>query len=138
MYNVYLRVIFIVALGKVSLGFQGILRNLRREASCHFRNKKREYFKGKVTDIELTVRIRTSETCITEFKKVYQPKTNLVKGERGDLLADPEKILKGGRITSVSNCMYRGQGVLGGPKFTQQSHLCQSLVPLSLRSLSER
>jgi hypothetical protein len=30
---------------------------------------------------------------ITEFKKGYQPKTNLVKDERGDLLADPQNIL---------------------------------------------
>jgi hypothetical protein len=29
---------------------------------------------------------------ITEFKKGYQPKTNLVKDERGDLV-DPQKIL---------------------------------------------
>jgi hypothetical protein len=29
----------------------------------------------------------------TEFKKGYQPKTNLVKDERGGLLADPQKIL---------------------------------------------
>jgi hypothetical protein len=30
---------------------------------------------------------------ITEFKNGYQPETNLVKDERGDLLADPQKIL---------------------------------------------
>jgi hypothetical protein len=30
---------------------------------------------------------------ITEFKKGYQPKINLVKDERGDLLADPQKNL---------------------------------------------
>jgi hypothetical protein len=30
---------------------------------------------------------------ITEFKKGYQPKTNLIKHERGDLLADPQQIL---------------------------------------------
>jgi hypothetical protein len=30
---------------------------------------------------------------ITEFKKGYQPKTNLVKDERGDHLADHKKIL---------------------------------------------
>jgi hypothetical protein len=28
------------------------LRNVRREASRHFRNKKREYLKGKITEIE--------------------------------------------------------------------------------------
>jgi hypothetical protein len=30
---------------------------------------------------------------INEFKKGYQPRTNLVEDERGDLLADPHKIL---------------------------------------------
>jgi hypothetical protein len=30
---------------------------------------------------------------INEFKKGYQPRTNLIKDERGDLLADPHKIL---------------------------------------------
>jgi hypothetical protein len=30
---------------------------------------------------------------INEFKKFYQPRTNLVKDERGDLLPDPHKIL---------------------------------------------
>jgi hypothetical protein len=30
---------------------------------------------------------------VTEFKKGYQPRANLVKDERGDLLADPRKIL---------------------------------------------
>jgi hypothetical protein len=29
------------------------LRNVRREASRHFRNKKREYLKGRITEIEL-------------------------------------------------------------------------------------
>jgi hypothetical protein len=35
--------------------------------------------------------IRDLYRGITEFKKGYQPKTNLIKDERGDLLADPEK-----------------------------------------------
>jgi hypothetical protein len=30
---------------------------------------------------------------INEFKKGYQPRTNLVKDKRGGLLADPHKIL---------------------------------------------
>jgi hypothetical protein len=37
--------------------------------------------------------IRDLYRGITEFKKGYQPKTNLVKGERGDLLEDPQKVL---------------------------------------------
>jgi hypothetical protein len=72
------------------------LHNVRREASGHFRNKKREYLKDKITDIELNSKnknIKELYRGITEFKKGYQPKTNLVKDERGDLLADPQKIL---------------------------------------------
>jgi hypothetical protein len=86
--------------------------------------------KGKITDIELNSKnknIRDLHKSITEFKKGYQPKTNLVKDERGNLLVDPQKILT----------RWRDQVVLCRLKFTQQSHLCQSLVPLRLRSLSE-
>jgi hypothetical protein len=51
--------------------------------------------KGKITEIELNSKnknIRDLYRGITEFKKGYQLKTNLVKDERGDL-ADPQKIL---------------------------------------------
>jgi hypothetical protein len=81
------------------------LRNVRGDASTRFRNKKGEYLKDKITDIELNSKIKNIRDLyrgITEFKKGYQPKTNLVKDEKGDLLADPKKILLGGRITSVS------------------------------------
>jgi hypothetical protein len=72
------------------------LCNVKKEASRHFRNKKTEYLKGKITEIELNSEnknIRDLYSSITEFKKGYQPKTNLVKDERGKLLADPQKIL---------------------------------------------
>jgi hypothetical protein len=70
------------------------LRNVRREATRHSRNKKREYLKGKITDIELNSKNKNTRDLyrgITEFKKDYKPKTNPVKDERGDLLADPQK-----------------------------------------------
>jgi hypothetical protein len=72
------------------------LYNVRMEASRHFRNKKREYLKDKINEIELNSKnknIRDLCRGITEFKKGYQPKTNLVKDERGYLLVDPQKIL---------------------------------------------
>jgi hypothetical protein len=37
--------------------------------------------------------IRNLYRGINEFKKGYQPRTNLVKDERGNLLVDPHKIL---------------------------------------------
>jgi hypothetical protein len=59
-------------------------------------NKKREYLKDKITAIELNNKnknIRDLYRGIPKFKKGYQPKTNLVKDERVDLLADPQKML---------------------------------------------
>jgi hypothetical protein len=65
------------------------------EASRHFRNKKREYLEDKINEVELNSKnknLRDLYRGITEFKTGYQPKTNLVKDERGDL-ADRQKIL---------------------------------------------
>jgi hypothetical protein len=65
------------------------LSNVRNEASRHFRNKKREYLKDKINELESSSnnkKIRDLYMVITEFKKGYQPKTNLVKDERGDYL----------------------------------------------------
>jgi hypothetical protein len=39
------------------------MSNVRREASRHFRNKKMEYLKDKINELESN-RTRTSETCI--------------------------------------------------------------------------
>jgi hypothetical protein len=40
--------------------------------------------------------IRDLYRDINEFKNGYQPRTNLVKEEKGDLLADPHKIVNSG------------------------------------------
>jgi hypothetical protein len=72
------------------------LGNVKMEASRYFRNKKIIYLRGKITEIDLNSKnknIRDLYRGITEFKKGYQPKTNQVKDRRGDLLADPQKIL---------------------------------------------
>jgi hypothetical protein len=72
------------------------LSNVRWEASRHFRNKKMEYFKDKINELELNSKnknIRDLYRCINEFDKGYQPRTNLVKDEKVDLLADPHEIV---------------------------------------------
>jgi hypothetical protein len=72
------------------------LSNVRWEASRHFRNRKREYLKGKINELELNSKnnnIRDLFRGITEIKKGYQPRTNLVKDEKGDLLAYPNNFL---------------------------------------------
>jgi hypothetical protein len=53
--------------------------------------------KDKINELESNSKnknIRDLYRGINEFKKVYRPRTNLVKDERGDLLVDPHKILK--------------------------------------------
>jgi hypothetical protein len=72
------------------------LSYVRREASRYFRKKKREYLKDKVNELESYSKnknIRDLYRGINEVNKGCKPRTNLVKYERGDLLADPHNIL---------------------------------------------
>jgi hypothetical protein len=72
------------------------LNNARQEASRHFRNKKREYLKAKINELEINSKnknIRELYRGINDFKKGYQPRTNIVKDEKGDLVTDCHSIL---------------------------------------------
>jgi hypothetical protein len=72
------------------------LNNVRREASRHFRNKKREYLKDKINELASNSKknnIRDLYRGINEFKRGYQPRNNLAKDENWDLLADSHSIL---------------------------------------------
>jgi hypothetical protein len=72
------------------------LSDVRRKDSRHFRNKKRGYVKDIIKELESNSEnknFRDLYRGINEFKKGYQPRSNLGKDERGDLLADPHKIL---------------------------------------------
>jgi hypothetical protein len=72
------------------------VNNVAREASRHFRNKKREYLKDEINVLAMTSRnknIRDLYREINEFNCWYQLINNLMKDENGDLLADPHNIL---------------------------------------------
>jgi hypothetical protein len=72
------------------------LRDVQWEASSHFRNKKRDYLKDKINELLSSSKnknIRDMYRGINEFKKGYQPRTNMVKDERCNLLADPHTVL---------------------------------------------
>jgi hypothetical protein len=69
------------------------LNNVRREASRHFRNKKREYLKDKINELATNSKNKNLYRGRNEFKRGYQPRNNLVKDENGDLLADSHNIL---------------------------------------------
>jgi hypothetical protein len=64
---------------------------MRCEASRHFRNKKREYLKDKINELATKNKVKNIRDLyrgINKFKRGYQPRSNLVKDENGDVLAD--------------------------------------------------
>jgi hypothetical protein len=104
------------------------LSDVRWEASRYFRKKKREYLKDKINKLESNSKnkkIRDLYRGINQLKMGYQPRTNLVKGERGDLLADPHKILN--RWKNYFCRLLNIHGV-GGVRQTEM-HTAEPFVP---------
>ena len=72
------------------------LNKVRREVSRHFRNKKKTYLRAKIEELETNNKIQNITDLyrgISDFKKGYQPRCNIVKDEKGDLFADTHSIL---------------------------------------------
>ena len=67
------------------------LNNVRRDASRHFRKKKAK-IENLVTNRKMK-NIWDLFRGISDFKKVYQPRTNIVKDDKVDLVADSHRIL---------------------------------------------
>jgi hypothetical protein len=67
------------------------LNNVKQEASGHFRIKKKEYLKAEIDKRETNSKIKNVRDlyrCISDFKKGYQPRTNIVREEKGDCVTD--------------------------------------------------
>jgi hypothetical protein len=72
------------------------LNNVRRVASRHFRNKKKAYLKSKIEEMETNSKINNIRDLyrgINDIKKGYQPRTRIVKDEKGDVVADSHSIM---------------------------------------------
>src|SRR5215469_9436271 len=72
------------------------LNNVRRDASRYFRNKKKAYLKAKIEELETNSKINNIRDLyrgINYFKKGYQPRTIIVKDEKGELVADSHSIM---------------------------------------------
>ena len=72
------------------------LNSVRREVSRYFRNKKKEYLRAKIEELEANSKIHKNSDLyrgINEFKKGYQPRCNIVTDEKVDLVADSHSIL---------------------------------------------
>jgi len=67
------------------------MNNVRREVSRHFRNKKKAHLRAKTEEPETNSKIQNIRDLyrgINDFKKGYQLRCNIVKDEKGDLVAD--------------------------------------------------
>jgi hypothetical protein len=99
------------------------LNNVRREASRHCRNKKKEYLKDKIEELETHSKIKLVRNLyrgINDFKKGYQPRTNIVKDEIW-LQTRTVFWLVGG-IISLSCSVHMGLMIVGREKCTQQNY----------------
>jgi hypothetical protein len=65
------------------------LKNVRREDSRHFRNKKREYLEDKINELDTNSKNKN----ISDLYRGFQPTSKLVKDEISDLLADSHNII---------------------------------------------
>jgi len=71
------------------------LNNVRQEVSRHFRNKK-AYLRAKIEELETNSKIKNIRDLyrgISDFKKGYQPRCNIVKDDKCDLVADSHSIV---------------------------------------------
>jgi hypothetical protein len=104
------------------------LQTLRCETTRIFRNKKREYMKGKINELETNNKnqnIRHLFRSINEFKKGYQPRINIMKDENGNLLADPQNVLN--RWKNFFNQVLNVDGVHNIRQM--DIHMAEPLVP---------
>ena len=72
------------------------LNNVRCDTSRHFRNKRKEYLKAKIDELETNSKVKTIRDLfrgINNLKNGYQPRTNIEQDEKGDLVADSHSIL---------------------------------------------
>ena len=84
---------------------------------------------------KLTVRSKTLGTCtggINDFKKGYQPRCNIVKDEKGDLVADSHSIVDMGRNYFTQLFNVHGVKDVGQTEI----HTAEPLVPEDAMKLS--
>ena len=105
-----------------------ILNNVKLEVSRHFRDKKKAYLRAKIEELETNSKIQNIRDLyngINYFKKGYQPRFNIVKDEKGDLVADSHSIVA--RWRNYFSQLFNVHGV----KDVRQAeiHTAELLVP---------
>jgi len=72
------------------------MNKVRRDASIYFRKQKKAYLEAKIEELGINSKIKNIRDMyrgISDFKNGYQPRTAIVKDEKGNLFADCYSIL---------------------------------------------
>jgi len=104
------------------------LNSVRREVSRHFRNKKKEHLRAKIEELEANSKIHNIRDLyrgINYIKKGYQPRCNIVKDEKGDLVADSHSIVL--RWRNYFSQLFNVHGV--NDVGQAETHTAEPLVP---------
>jgi len=104
------------------------VNSVRREVSRHFRNKKKAYLRAKIEQLETNSNIKNIWNLyrvISNFKKRYQPRCNIVRDEKGDLVADSHSIVD--RWRNNFSQLFNVYGVKGVGQ--ADIHTAEPLVP---------
>ena len=67
------------------------MNKLRREASRHFKHKSKAYMKDKIQELENNSKIKNIRDIYrgtNDFKKGYQPRTNIAMDENDEWFAE--------------------------------------------------
>jgi hypothetical protein len=110
--------------------------NLRREARIYFMNKEREYLKNRINELKSNSKnknIREFYGTINECKECCHHRTNLIKDEMGDLLADPHKMLNRWKNYFCQLLNVHGAGVVR----QTEMHTAEPFVPRPSASEAE-
>ena len=72
------------------------LNNVRHEGGKHFRNKKKEYLKAEIVELETNSKIKNIRDMyrgISDFEKGHQPRTNTITDGKDDLVMNSHSML---------------------------------------------
>jgi hypothetical protein len=104
------------------------LNNVRRDACRHFRNKKKAYLKSEIEELETNNKNNNIWEIYmgnNDVKKGYQPRSRIVKDEKGDFVANSQSIMLNWR-----NSFYQILNVHGFSERRQaEIHTAEPLVP---------
>jgi len=104
-----------------------ILNVVRREVSRYFKDKMKAYLRDKIEEIQTNGKIQIIRELyrgFNDFKKGYQPRCNIVKDEKDNLVADSHSI-----VASCRNYFYQLFNVHGVKEVIQaEIHTAEPLV----------